>query len=127
MFLSPLACVAAATMVVCVTERRSLSGDPLNFSTVQRDLRGGQMWIISECSVAALMATWGCPLDTAARSCRCRRRRPPAMTSRTASPGGGVTRGSCSSFSSCSMGGSKGSSTSSSSSNAGLDQTQRLE
>jgi len=33
MFLTPLACVAAVTMLVCVTERRSLSGDPLNFST----------------------------------------------------------------------------------------------
>nr|CAB3468926.1 unnamed protein product [Digitaria exilis] len=33
MLLSPLACVAASTMVVCITERRSLSGDPLNFST----------------------------------------------------------------------------------------------
>lgn len=33
MLLSPLAFVAAAVMLVCVTERRSLSGDPLNFST----------------------------------------------------------------------------------------------
>ncbi|RLM55543.1 putative cation transporter HKT9 [Panicum miliaceum] len=33
MFLTPLACVASVTMLVCVTERRSLSGDPLNFST----------------------------------------------------------------------------------------------
>ncbi|RLN12525.1 putative cation transporter HKT9 [Panicum miliaceum] len=33
MFLTPLACVASATMLVCVTERRSLSGDALNFST----------------------------------------------------------------------------------------------
>jgi len=33
MFLTPLACLAAVTMLVCVTERRSLSGDPLNFST----------------------------------------------------------------------------------------------
>ncbi|KAL6603541.1 hypothetical protein ACP70R_043902 [Stipagrostis hirtigluma subsp. patula] len=33
MVLSPLACNAAVTMVVCVTERRSLSSDPLNFST----------------------------------------------------------------------------------------------
>ncbi|OEL23601.1 putative cation transporter HKT9 [Dichanthelium oligosanthes] len=30
---SPLACNAAVVMLVCVTERRSLSGDPLNFST----------------------------------------------------------------------------------------------
>ncbi|CAN6200607.1 unnamed protein product [Urochloa humidicola] len=33
MFVSPLACVAAVVMLVCVTERRSISGDPLNFST----------------------------------------------------------------------------------------------
>ncbi|PUZ59242.1 hypothetical protein GQ55_4G025100 [Panicum hallii var. hallii] len=33
MFLTPQACVASGTMLVCVTERRSLSGDPLNFST----------------------------------------------------------------------------------------------
>ncbi|CAL5040997.1 unnamed protein product [Urochloa decumbens] len=33
MFVSPLARVAAAVVLVCVTERRSISGDPLNFST----------------------------------------------------------------------------------------------
>ncbi|XP_062232685.1 cation transporter HKT2;4-like [Phragmites australis] len=33
MLWSPLACNAAVTMLVCVTERRSLSSDPLNFST----------------------------------------------------------------------------------------------
>ncbi|CAN6173478.1 unnamed protein product [Urochloa humidicola] len=33
MFVSPLARVAAVVMLVCVTERRSISGDPLNFST----------------------------------------------------------------------------------------------
>jgi hypothetical protein len=31
-FWSPLAFNAAAVMLVCVIERRSLSGDPLNFS-----------------------------------------------------------------------------------------------
>ncbi|CAL5050029.1 unnamed protein product [Urochloa decumbens] len=33
MFVSPLARVAAVVVLVCVTERRSISGDPLNFST----------------------------------------------------------------------------------------------
>ncbi|CAD6338433.1 unnamed protein product [Miscanthus lutarioriparius] len=33
MLLSPLACNAAAVMLACITERRSISGDPLNFST----------------------------------------------------------------------------------------------
>lgn len=33
MLLSPLACNAAAVMLACVTERRSIVGDPLNFST----------------------------------------------------------------------------------------------
>ncbi|TKW22840.1 hypothetical protein SEVIR_4G254400v4 [Setaria viridis] len=33
MLLSPLAGNAAVVMLVCVTERRSISGDPLNFST----------------------------------------------------------------------------------------------
>jgi hypothetical protein len=33
MLLSPLACNAAAVMLACVTERRSIAGDPLNFST----------------------------------------------------------------------------------------------
>ncbi|CAN6215737.1 unnamed protein product [Urochloa humidicola] len=32
-FVSPLARVAAVVVLVCVTERRSISGDPLNFST----------------------------------------------------------------------------------------------
>jgi hypothetical protein len=31
--LSPLAGNAAVVMLVCVTERRSISGDPVNFST----------------------------------------------------------------------------------------------
>lgn len=33
MLLSPLACNAAAVMLACITERRSIAGDPLNFST----------------------------------------------------------------------------------------------
>ncbi|XP_062229736.1 cation transporter HKT2;4-like [Phragmites australis] len=33
MLLSPITCNAAVTMLVCVTERRSLTSDPLNFST----------------------------------------------------------------------------------------------
>jgi hypothetical protein len=33
MLLSPLACNAAAVMLACITERRSITGDPLNFST----------------------------------------------------------------------------------------------
>nr|WUG45404.1 HKT2 [Hordeum vulgare]WUG45407.1 HKT2 [Hordeum vulgare subsp. vulgare] len=33
MLFSPLACSAALIMLVCITERRSLSADPLNFST----------------------------------------------------------------------------------------------
>ncbi|KAL6873651.1 hypothetical protein ACP4OV_013733 [Aristida adscensionis] len=33
MVLSPLACNAAVTMVVCITERKSLADDPHNFST----------------------------------------------------------------------------------------------
>ncbi|XP_020183163.1 cation transporter HKT2;4 [Aegilops tauschii subsp. strangulata] len=33
MLFSPLACTAVLIMLVCITERRSLSADPLNFST----------------------------------------------------------------------------------------------
>jgi hypothetical protein len=33
MLFSPLTCNAALVMLVCVTERRSLSRDPINFST----------------------------------------------------------------------------------------------